>query len=304
MAKAIFTTKISPTYDDRPEERYHFPRTYLNQVRSAVGDHIIYYQPRRSSGEDSSRGGQQAYFATARVDSIIEDTVTAGHFYALISPSTYLDFDRPVPFANNRDYFESALRKSDGTTNKGAFGRAVRTIPDVEFDHILRAGFAQELAEIERPAASPVTDYFAAEPPPPDFVRPLVEMTVLKPFRERAFMRAVRNAYDNRCAMSGMRLINGGGRAEVQAAHIKPVAQNGPDSIRNGLALSGTLHWLFDRGLISVAENHEIIVSKKQVPDQVARLLNADRKLIVPSDRTLQPNPHYLKFHRECVFKP
>ncbi len=31
MAKAILTTKIDPTYDDLPEQRYHFPRTYLRQ---------------------------------------------------------------------------------------------------------------------------------------------------------------------------------------------------------------------------------------------------------------------------------
>jgi len=302
MAKAIFTTKIIPAYKDRPEERYHFPRTYLNQVRSSVGDHIIYYEPRRSSAELSSRGGRQAYFATARVDSVTEDTETPDHFYALISTSTYLDFDRPVPFANGGEYFESALRKSDGSTNRGAFGRAVRTIPDVEFDLILKAGFAQELADIGR-AEDYIVSAGLAEPAQEELVRPLIEMTVLKPFRERAFMRAVRNAYDNRCAMSGIRLINGGGRPEVQAAHIKPVAKNGPDSIRNGLALSGTLHWLFDRGLISVADNHEILVSKQQVPDQVVRLLNVDRKLIVPSDRSLQPDPFYLKFHRECVFK-
>ncbi len=251
---------------------------------------------------NSSRGGRQAYFATARVDSIVEDTETPDHFYALISTSTYLDFDQPVPFANGGEYFERALRKSDGSTNRGAFGRAVRTIPDVEFDLILKAGFAQELADVEH-----TEDYIVsaglAERAQEEFVRPLIEMTVLKPFRERAFMRAVRNAYDNRCVMSGIRLINGGGRPEVQAAHIKPVAKNGPDSIRNGLALSGTLHWLFDRGLISVADNHEILLSKQQVPDQVVRLLNVDRKLIVPSDRSLQPDPFYLKFHRECVFK-
>jgi putative restriction endonuclease len=28
MAKAVFTTKIDPTYDDLPEFRYHFPQTY------------------------------------------------------------------------------------------------------------------------------------------------------------------------------------------------------------------------------------------------------------------------------------
>ncbi len=44
---AIFTTKIEPAYDDLPEERYHFPRTYLSQVEAAVGDWIVYYEPRR-----------------------------------------------------------------------------------------------------------------------------------------------------------------------------------------------------------------------------------------------------------------
>jgi putative restriction endonuclease len=116
-------------------------------------------------------------------------------------------------------------------------------------------------------------------------------------------MRAVRAAYDNRCAISGIRLINGGGRPEVQAAHIKPVASNGPDSIRNGLALSGTLHWLFDRGLVSVSDDHEILVAEKHVPDQVLRMLNANRKLITPAEASLRPNPRYLKFHRENVFK-
>ena len=42
-----FHNKNSSSYDDRLEEHYHFPRTYLNQVRGAVGDHVIYYEPRR-----------------------------------------------------------------------------------------------------------------------------------------------------------------------------------------------------------------------------------------------------------------
>lgn len=79
MSKAIFTTKVSPSYDDRPEEYYHFPSTYLRQVRSAIGDHIIYYEPRRSSADDSSRGGRQAYFATARVENVVEDQTREGH---------------------------------------------------------------------------------------------------------------------------------------------------------------------------------------------------------------------------------
>src|SRR5207245_8840306 len=72
MTKAVFTTKVSPTYKDLPEERYHFPRTYLNYVRQTIGDYIVYYEPRRSSAELSSRGGRQSYFGVARVVSVIK----------------------------------------------------------------------------------------------------------------------------------------------------------------------------------------------------------------------------------------
>jgi putative restriction endonuclease len=44
VTKAVFTSKIEPSYDDLPEERYHFPRTYLRQVEAAVGDWIVYYE--------------------------------------------------------------------------------------------------------------------------------------------------------------------------------------------------------------------------------------------------------------------
>ena len=37
---------------------------------------------------------------------------------------------------------------------------------------------------------------------------------------------------------------------EDEAAHIRPVEHNGPDIISNGIALSGTAHWMFDRGLV------------------------------------------------------
>lgn len=43
MANAVFTTSESSAYDDQPELRYHFPKTYLSQVERAVGDWIVYY---------------------------------------------------------------------------------------------------------------------------------------------------------------------------------------------------------------------------------------------------------------------
>ncbi|MEO1919427.1 MAG: HNH endonuclease [Paracoccaceae bacterium] len=74
-------------------------------------------------------------------------------------------------------------------------------------------------------------------------------------YRDPSFARQVKAAYRGRCAISGFELRNGGGRPEVEATHIRPVAKEGPDTVRNGLALSGTLYWMFDRGLISVSEN-------------------------------------------------
>jgi putative restriction endonuclease len=298
MAKAVFTTKVTPGYKDLPEARYHFPRTYLNQARQAVGDHIVYYEPRRSSIDLSSFGGRQSYFGVARVTAVVEDDALADHYYALVDD--YLDFDRPVPFSEGSEYYESALKKADGSTNKGAFGRAVRLIPDEEFDRILKSGFAPILSEdaVSREIALP--GWSESTIP---FERPIVEMTVSRPFRERSFMHNVRAAYSNRCAITGLRLINGGGRPEVQAAHIQPVASKGPDSVRNGLALSGTVHWMFDRGLISVGDDYKILISKNHVPEDAIRLLNRSGMINLPKDQTLYPNAQYLKFHRDVVFK-
>lgn len=299
MTKAVFTTKVEPSYDDLPEERYHFPRAYLNQVEAAVGDWIVYYEPRRSSSELGSRGGRQAYFATARVRSLERDPRRDDHFYAFVSD--YLEFDRAVPFRDGAHYYEGGLRRSDGATSKGAFGRAVRPVADLEYDAILKAGFVRTLVEVEVSAQPGSIAGLEEEGRP--FERPIVERMVARPFREAAFALAVKSAYADTCAMTGLRIINGGGRAEVQAAHIRPVAAGGSDSVRNGLALSGTVHWMFDRGLVSVDDDFTILVAKARLPDTVVRLLRDDRTLAVPGRPEIRPHPVHLRYHRENIFK-
>lgn len=293
--RAVFTTKVDPSYDDLPEERYHFPRTYLNQVQAAVGDLILYYEPRRSDARDSSRGGRQSYFATARVTHIAEDRERPDHFYAYIAD--YLEMPRPVPFAEGGLHYEAALRKADGSTNRGAFGRAVRPIPDAEFEAILAAGFAHLLT----PSQAATAD-FTLQEEPEVFRRPIIERLTRRPFREAAFADVVKHAYDSTCAMTGLKIINGGGRAEVQAAHIRPVERSGTDSVRNGIALCGTAHWMFDRGLVSLQDDYKILLSAK-LPDDARRLLRPDLTITVPHEPSLRPHPQFLRFHREQVFK-
>lgn len=293
MANAIFTTSESSAYDDQPEIRYHFPRTYLNQAQQAVGDWILYYEPRRTSGP-SSNTGRQAYFAAAWVDRIAPDPETPDHFYALIKH--YMELDQPVPFRDGDTYFESLLRKDDGSTNKGAFGRAVRLIPREEFEAVLRAGLSTtpDPWELGTHIQQDLPEY------PP---RPIIERLQARKFRDASFRRHVRAAYDNTCAITGLRLINGGGRPEVQAAHIWPVEQDGPDTVRNGLALTGTAHWLFDRGLISADDSFRILTATEGLPEGVTSLLSPGRRLKLPVVREHWPHPVFLKWHRENRFK-
>lgn len=301
MTKAVFTTKIEPSYDDLPEERYHFPRTYLRQVEAAVGDWIAYYEPRRASSELGSRGGRQAYFATARVQKIERDSSGEDRFYAYVSD--YLEFDRAVPFKDGDFYYEGGLRRSDGATSKGAFGRAVRNLSDSEYDLILKAGFVRTLAESEFGRSQDAASNAGFEEETTAFERPIIEMMVARPFREAAFAVSVKTAYANTCAMTGLQLINGGGRAEVQAAHIRPVKWGGSDSVRNGLALSGTIHWMFDRGLVSVDDDFSVLIAAGRLPDTITRMFREDRKLAVRLRPETCPHPAHLRYHRENIFK-
>lgn len=99
--------------------------------------------------------------------------------------------------------------------------------------------------------------------------------------------------------MTGLQLINGGGRCEIEAAHIKSVEDDGPDSPRNGIALSRTVHWMFDRHWLSLRDNGEILVAEKLVPDQMKRMLNPDRRIFLPADPASAPHKVFLRFHRE-----
>ncbi len=298
MTKTVLTTKIDPGYDDLPECRYHFPKTYLRAMEAARGDWIVYYEPRRGSDDLSSRGGRQSYFGAARVTRIESDPNRPDRYYAYVEE--FLPFDRPVPFKEGEHYYENGLRRDDGGTSKGAFGRSVRPISESEYNTILSAGFAQAIGD-EQPAREQPAFAFADEPA--TFDRPIVERVVARPFRDAVFSSVVKTAYGNTCAMTGLKIINGGGRSEVQAAHIRPVSASGTDSVRNGVALCGTVHWMFDRGLLSLDDDYNILLAKDKVPDTVLRLINPDRRMLLPPQRDLRPNPQWLRYHRETIFK-
>lgn len=304
MAKAVFIHSPDSIYDDDPVARYDFPRMYLGRVRRTVGDWIVYYEPRSADGGR----GRLAYVATAQVGEVVPHPTLSDRFFALIRPGTYLPFDVPVERVVDGRIVESMLRTADGGLLRGgASNSAVRILPDGEFATIVRHGFLGEQHSTDPVQAAGGQFGFGDAPQPFDHAgtvdRRIVEQLLHRPFREAAFARQVKAAYGYRCAISGLSLRNGGGRPEVEAAHIRPVAAGGPDTVRNGLALSATVHWMFDRGLLSVAEDHTILISHNKVPrDAADRLIVPDRRIILPRDPRHHPHPDYLRFHREHVY--
>jgi putative restriction endonuclease len=298
MAKAVLITKAGSIYDDLPEERYHFPRQYLGRMQACVSDWIVYYEPGRLTVDAARRQGRQAYFATARVHRIEPDITRPDHFYAFVQD--YLEFDRAVPFKEGDHYYESKLGNPDGTTNAGTAQNAVRQLPDHEYDLILQAGYAPLLAAQSDLPIDVGADLSEEES---TFERPIVERLIARPFRDAAFAIAIKAAYRETCAITGLKIINGGGRAEVQAAHIRPVAHRGPDSVRNGIALCGTMHWMFDRGLISIDDDLSVLVARDRVPDTIRRLINPTGRAGGPDRLDLRPHPSFLAYHRREIFK-
>ncbi len=86
--------------------------------------------------------------------------------------------------------------------------------------------------------------------------------------RSTAFRAGIRFEYDTTCAVSGIGLRTQTGLFEVQAAHVVPLKSGGSDDIRNGLALTSTLHWAFDHGLFGIKPGER----KVYVPEQVLQI--------------------------------
>lgn len=295
MTKAIFTASESSEYEDLRERWYHFPNAYLAQARSAVGDLVLFYEPRRNNGPSSS-GGSQSYFAMARVDMIRPDPNRVGHYFADLSE--YIEFDTQVPFRENGRYFESTLQKPDGTTNKGAFGRSIRLLPDAEFATIVDFGFSRSLLDAETETAPAES---SVDPPiDPIVERPTVTRKVTQKIRDLAFRHRVLDAYAGTCAVTGLRLVDTQGRHEAQAAHVRPVAEDGPDCVRNGIAMTGSVHWLFDRGLMSIADDYSILISEALAP--ATNTIKFRENLLLPEIGRNRPHLSYLEWHREHVY--
>jgi putative restriction endonuclease len=299
MAKGVFIHRSDSIYDDSPAERYQFPPQYLSRVSACIGDWIIYYEP-------SKIRFSKGYFAVAKVDQVVPDPSAPGMYLALLEPGSYLDFVNAVPFNGPLGIVERGVLNEVGKVS-GRAQSAVRPLSNQDFNRIIDLGTAEEADFLPRVGVgAPDVSVLREERVPfvHEIERDRVAYLGSRLVRDRLFRRRVVTAYDARCAITGLKLINGGGRAEVEAAHIRPIEKGGPDIVSNGLALSGTVHWMFDRGLISLADDLEVLLSR-QANDAVSirGLINRTGFALPPVQAGDRPHPSFLSWHRENCFK-
>lgn len=294
--KGVFTAREGSGYDDRLENRYHFPNRYLSAVEKVVGDWIVYHEPRRG-------GGRMAYIAAARVAALVPDPERPGHSYALMQD--FLPFDRITPIRHGSGFYEEGAGRTEFV---GAYfqGRSIRTITDAEFAAIVRVGLDEVLDVRNRSLMDLDPEQLDEQArqlldlPRGQQERRIDQILMNRPIRDAAFRSSVRRAYDYTCAITGISLRNGGGRPEVDGAHIWSVEDGGPDVVQNGIALSKTMHWMFDRGLLGIRDDYSLIVSHNKVPPEYRSLIGErERQIRLPEKEIHWPDRFYLAKHRE-----
>jgi putative restriction endonuclease len=298
MSYCVFMHRPDSIYRDSPAEHYQFPKQYFARAVGSIGDWILYLAPSKSSG-------LKGYFAIARVQDIVPDPTSRDMFMAVIEPGSYLEFANPVAFNDASGPLERGLLNDSGRLS-GRAQAAVRPVSASDFCRIVERGLDDPQPLLPRADQMEQPVGFSEDATPFEFdqSRDRVQQLTSRVVRDRVFRKIVLRAYDERCAITGLKLINGGGRAEVNAAHIRPVERNGPDSLHNGIALSGTAHWMFDRGLIGLSDELEILISRQVNDfDGVRAFINASGRATPPFREVDRPHPHFLRWHRDNCFK-
>lgn len=297
MTFGVFVHRRDAIYDDVLSKRYQFPNRYLESVKKCVGRWIVYYEPTKVK---DSKG----YFAVARVQRIERDPRNNGLYFAIIEPGSYLEFAKPVAFKTNGDWIEQGLLNAAGKLS-GRARSAVRGLSQHDFEAILGAGLRQEFLPNATSFSSGSLQGLSDEREEYDFQpRQRSEMLQSRLVRDRNFRSLVLDAYDCTCAISGLRLLGGDGTFEVEAAHIRPVSQEGPDMLTNGLALSRTYHWLFDNGLVAITPEFTIVVSQFCLGlEQLSSSLEGKKLCKLPDSRSDWPSLEFLGWHMQNTFQ-
>jgi putative restriction endonuclease len=144
------------------------------------------------------------------------------------------------------------------------------------------------------------------EPPPDDIAAADAERFMPQPESERKrdaeFRLRVLPAYDYTCALTRYRMVAVDGKTAVDAAHIHQFTKGGSNYPTNGIALSKTAHWLFDRGFWSITNDYLVMVKAHRFDESgdAAYLLKprANTLILLPRNKNFWPGHEFLTWHR------
>ena len=95
------------------------------------------------------------------------------------------------------------------------------------------------------------------------------------------------------------------GESATDAAHIIPFRVSKNDDVRNGISFCKLHHWAFDKGLFSLGETYQIIVSdlmSDQRPTEWRLTELQDKPILLP-DKAHYPAQDAMAWHREKVLR-
>jgi len=125
--------------------------------------------------------------------------------------------------------------------------------------------------------------------------------TLVIPRRGQGTFRvAVTEAYARACAVTNEHSL-----PALEAAHIKPYAEDGPHAVNNGLLLRSDLHRLFDRGYVTVTPEYKLEVSGKlkgHFQNGKSYYPLHGTELALPRLIGQRPDAGFLRWHNEHKF--
>lgn len=115
------------------------------------------------------------------------------------------------------------------------------------------------------------------------------------------FRVMVTEAYHRRCSITGEKTL-----PVLDAAHIKPFSEEGPNIVQNGLLLRTDIHKLFDKGYITVNDDYIIEVSKRLNEDfgngKMYYAYHGKKLFNIPDNKIELPEKEYLQWHNENIY--
>jgi putative restriction endonuclease len=305
----LLTSKPDSPYADTATS-YEYPARYrrffepLTNGEPMIG---IIYEP-RSGGR-----GRMSYvgWAALRGVPVRSPNLSAGgqplwevHYVERVQ-----DFPNPVP----RDYLGEPVERwlrdmAPQNRNVVSSGASVRWLEEEEGRLILELGHAGQLGGVSEYPIEPTDGGILVA----ERTRRVVEAVV----RDARFRRQVMSAYGFKCAVTGLTvgsLPEGRATRLLDAAHIRPVGDQGPDAVTNGMSMTPTVHRLFDEGLVTVRWDAADLVLLRspalestmiESPEHGTKIhLETGMPLILPSDKSNWPNADQVRYHQRQVFK-